>query len=171
MAYTHELIQRATVPASGTTTIVFESVPQTYSDLLFCLSLRTDRTAQEVDNIKISFNGSTTTYSAREFYTNGSAVFFATFTTQRSGLADASLSTASIFSNTEIYIPKYTGTDYKSWFGSAITEHNATQSAYSEAIAGLWSTGSAITSVSFAPQDGTLFLQYSSASLYGIKNS
>lgn len=166
----YNLIATTTVGSGGAATIVFSSIPQTFTDLLVMYSIRTDRAAQEVDNIKISFNGSTTTYTARNLFGSGASAASATYTTQRGGLAPSALSTASIFSNTEIYIPNYTGSTNKSFSVNATTENNAT-TAYCEMVAGLWSTTSAITSVGFAPQDGTLLLQYSSASLYGIKNS
>ena len=170
MANTYKLIQTVTVGAAGATNIEFSAIPQTYTDLVVLYSIRTNRAAQEVDNIKISFNGSITTYTARNLYGNGASAASSTYSTQRGGLAPSAASTASIFSNTEIYVPNYTGSTNKSFSVNAITENNATTS-YCEMVAGLWSTTSAITSVGFAPQDGTLLLQYSSASLYGIKNT
>lgn len=170
MANTYTLIQSVTVGSGGTASITFAGIPQTYTDLLIAYSFRTDRPSQEVDNIKISFNGSTTTYTARNLYGNGATAASSTYTTQRGGLAPSSASTASVFSNTEIYVPNYTGSTNKAFSVTATTENNAT-TAYCEMVTGLWSTTSAITSVGFSPQDGTLILQYSSASLYGIKNS
>ena len=50
-----------------------------------------------------------------------------------------------------------------------VMENNATE-AYQNLVAGLWSNTSAITSLTLAKSTGN-FVQYSSASLYGIKNS
>jgi len=50
------------------------------------------------------------------------------------------------------------------------TFHNAT-AAIAVLGAGLWSNTAAITSITLFPENGTAWVQHSSATLYGIKNT
>jgi hypothetical protein len=77
--------------------------------------------------------------------------------------------TANTFSNGEIYIPNYAGSNYKSWSSDAVTENNAT-SADMSLVAGLTSITAAITSITIAGAAGNL-VQYSTAYLYGVSNA
>jgi len=74
-----------------------------------------------------------------------------------------------VFSNGSLYIPNYTSSNYKSASSDDVTENNAT-TAFQYLEAWLWSNTAAITSLTLQPNLGS-FPQYSSASLYGIKNS
>ena len=78
-------------------------------------------------------------------------------------------STANTFGSAQIYIPNYAGSNNKYLSFENITENNAT-TAYANLIAGLWSQTTAITSLGIVPS-GTTIKQYSTAYLYGIKNS
>jgi hypothetical protein len=77
--------------------------------------------------------------------------------------------TASTFGNGEVYIPNYAGSTNKSMSADGVSENNGTE-AYTDLIANLWSNTSAITSILLYPDSGT-WQQYSTATLYGIKNS
>jgi hypothetical protein len=77
--------------------------------------------------------------------------------------------TASVFSSGEMCIPNYTGSSYKSFSTDSVQENNATLSRL-VLVAGLWSDTAAVTSITLTAAAG-LFVQYSSATLYGIKNS
>lgn len=154
-----------TVGAGGSATIEFTSIPSTYTDLKIVMSLRSN--SADLDTL-ISFNGSSTSFTAKRLYGSGSAA--ASDSTSRSaGLLDMSTYTASTFANNEIYIPNYTGSTNKSFSVDSVTENNAT-AAYSLLNAGLWSNTAAITSITVAPSLGS-FVQYSTASLYGISKS
>jgi hypothetical protein len=67
-----------------------------------------------------------------------------------------------------IYIPNYAGSSNKSVSIDSVTENNAT-GAYSGLTAALFASTAAITS--FGISTGSNFVQYSTATLYGIKNS
>jgi hypothetical protein len=77
--------------------------------------------------------------------------------------------TASTFANNEVTIPNYTSSNFKSYSVDSVTENNATQ-AYAIFVAGLWSNTAAITSITLGLSSAN-FVQYSTAYLYGIKNS
>jgi hypothetical protein len=170
MATTFVKIETVTVGSGGTSTISFTSIPQTYTDLKLVMSLRTNH-ADGFDNAKYSFNGSTTGFSYRRLLGSGSSVSSSTGTDNTNSLlSNAATSTSSVFSNNELYIANYAGATYKSFSIDTVSENNATL-AYSYLVGGLWSNTDAITSLSLTPQDGSLFNQYTTATLYGIKSS
>ena len=52
----------------------------------------------------------------------------------------------------------------------SVTESNDTSYGYQALVAGLWSNSAAITNITLTPETGN-YAQYSTATLYGIKNS
>lgn len=165
MATTYEAIATVTVGSGGASSIEFTSIPGTYTDLLMVMSLRWNGAQDLVD---ISINGSTANRSQRYFYGNGSTITNVS-NTDLITLANNSTMTASTFSNCQIYIPNYTSSNNKSFSIEMVSETNATL-AYTVLSAGLWSNSSAITSLGLS-YSGYSFVQYSTATLYGIKNS
>ena len=168
MANTFIKLSTVTVGSSGAASIDFTSIPQTFTDLKIVLSARTNRAAA-ADYMNISFNSNTVGFTGRGLYGSGSAASSSTLTREAGEIVGGS-STASVFANTEIYIPNYTSSNYKSFSTDSVAENNATAS-YQNLNTSLWSNTSAITSVSLTPGLGTLFNQYSTATLYGIKSS
>jgi hypothetical protein len=170
MANTFVKIASVTVGSGGAASMSFSSIPGTYTDLVVKISAR-GTAALLGSSYKLSFNGSSSNFTIRALEGNGSSA--SSFTgTQYVGSAVGSTATASTFNNGEIYIPNYTSTTTaKSFSVDAVSENNATE-AYSDLIAGLWNPGTqaAITSIGLTPTTGD-FTQYSTATLYGIKNS
>lgn len=173
MAVTHKLIQTITVTAATASSMDFTSIPQTYTDLLLVVSMRTNY-ANVSDYVTISFNSSTSSYGFRPVYGDGTSALSANYTTSPSSriisAAVGNTATANVFSNGMTYIPNYTSSSYKSYSCDYAREQNATGTELGLG-AGLWSNTAAITSISLTAWSGPLILQYSSASLYGIKNS
>ena len=175
MANTFVKIASVTVGAGGSGSMTFSSIPSTYTDLVIKASARGTQ-ASTSHAFTLRFNSATTNYSSRELVGGGSgAPSSATRTTLGSALyignIDGDSATSSTFASTEIYIPNYAGSAYKSLSVDAVTENNATE-AYATLLAGLWSDTSAITSIdliSFSGH-GTL-MQYTTATLYGIKKN
>lgn len=165
---TYTLISSVTVGSGGASSIDFTSIPATYTDLVLKVSIR--GSASNVDYNKISFNGSTSTFTYRSLEGSGAAAASYNGSVGAFGVQTPSTYTASTFSSIEIYIPNYAGSNNKSYSSDATTENNATTS-YADLIAGLWATTSAITSISLAPVTTTSFAQYSTAYLYGLKSS
>lgn len=175
MPTTYIKIATVTVGSGGTSYIEFTSIPATYTDLLVKTSLRSNRAdGTVIDAVGLRFNGnSSTSYDMRRLTGTGAAA------STGSGSGDTSLfldnppsssATASTFGNSEYYIPNYAGSNNKSVSADAVSENNGT-TAYARLTAGLWSNTSAITSIRLTPDTGTLWVQYSTATLYGIKNS
>ena len=167
MAVTYELIETVTVTAgAGAASIAFTSIPQTYTDLLLLTSVRSTSTGL---GLRIEYNGVGTGYTSRYLEGDGASASSGTLSINQAGNSVSSAYTASVFANNSLYIPNYTGSTNKSSSSDAVTENNSTTS-YLDLYANLWSNTAAITSIALTVSVGN-FAEFSSASLYGIKNS
>ena len=164
MATTYEAIATVTVGSGGAANIEFTSIPATYTDLLLKFSTRYDL---DVNTFDFKINGVTTSQTARRVIGTGSSAVSSTYTEIQTNPSGA---TASTFGNGEIYIPNYAGSNNKSLSIDAVSENNGTL-AYATLEAWLWSNTAAITSLTLAGRSSAKFVQYSTATLYGIKNS
>ena len=171
MANTFELIASSTVGSGGASNIEFTSIASTWTDLVIEVSLRSNRSIV-VDGISIRFNNDTTSgnYTSRRLYGDGSSTNSDVNNCEAMPFADGNNATSSTFGNAYFYIPNYAGNSYKSISVDGVAETNATTQ-YAGLAAGLWSSTSAITSIKLTPQVGTLWNQYSTAYLYGVKSS
>ena len=177
MATTYEAIATVTVGSGGAANITFSSIPATYTDLVILASLRTNSNdlpgyiSTRINNNSSSIysrlqlqGDSATTYSF-----SGSGESYWNYTYVNGGT-----STANTFGNTFFYFPNYTSSNNKSVSVDTVQESNASSNVWQEFQALLASTSSAITSIQLTPQtvaSQTIFVQYSTATLYGIKNS
>lgn len=164
-------IQTVTVGAGGAANIDFTSIPQTYTDLQMVFSLRSNRAAGDVDIVDLKFNNTSANRSSRELFGSGASVGSGNdASTMYVNYCSVSTNTASVFSNGQLYVPNYTSSNFKSASSDHVSENNATN-AYQTMYANLWSNTAAINRITIAPVLGTLFVEYSSATLYGIKSS
>jgi len=161
------LIASQVVGSGGAASVTFSSIPNTYTDLLISLSTRNDTSSS--NTMYIALNGSTSSFTFKQLFGDGGAAHSGSGSTNEIGVSNSAAYTASTFSNTSIYIPNYTSSNYKSISVDTVVENNATTS-YALFYASLWSNTAAVTSVSFTLTSGN-FAQYSTAYLYGIKNS
>lgn len=176
MPNTFTLIASVTL-SSAAANIDFTSIPATYTDLCLKFSLRS--TANDVpgsnpNDANVYFNNSTSGYSERMLYSdNGTSAASAATSGSLlnwAGVQNSNSNTVSTFSNCELYIPNYAGSANKSASSDSVRENNATGSIQLRLVASLWSNAAAITSVKLVPDYGN-FAIYSTATLYGIKNS
>jgi hypothetical protein len=170
MATTYEKIATVTVGAGGAASIDFTSIPSTYSDLVVKVSARMGNAANS-DDIFFKFNSSTGSFTAKYLQGTGSSTPLSGSYSQFAGEANSANSTASTFSNFEVYVPNYAGSNYKSYSGDSVTEINSATNNQLFFIAGLWSSTSAVNAITLYSATGASFAQYSSATIYGIKNS
>ncbi len=166
MPTTYEAIATVTVGAGGASSIDFTSIPATYTDLKLALSIRSNGASEDIS--LISFNGNTSNFSNKYVQGNGAAASSGSIA-RWGGNYTASNNTANTFGNAEIYITNYAGSTAKSYSTDNVTETNGT-TAYAGLTANLWNNTAAITSITLAPNTGS-YVQYSTATLYGIKNS
>ncbi len=174
MPNTMTLITAVTLGAGGASTIDFTSIPQTYTDLCLKFSIRDSRSSQGPGYLHLKFNDSTTGYSGKFLYTStddGAMANSSRTDDYISFAINTNFSTSNTFGNGELYIPNYTGSVNKPVSVDAVSETNH---AYNAAVRNLtnflWNNTAAITKISLYG-DSSPFLQYSTAYLYGIKNS
>ena len=161
-----------TVTLSGTaSSINFTNIPQTYTDLLIKASLRSTR-SDVVAGMLLNVNGSSSGFATDKMvYGTGSSEGSTFSGSNYIAYINADTATASTFGNLDIYIRNYTTSDsYKSISVDALTENNAT-AAYSTLWSPAWNSSSPITSIGIQSANSANLMQYSSATLYGIKNS
>jgi hypothetical protein len=169
------LLEKIVVPAAGASSITFTSIPQSYTDLKIVVSARNDDSNSAGGLFYVGLNGVSTNLSSRVLYGYGSGAGSLSSTAASAifGYTTSSGSTASTFGNAEIYIPNYTSSNNKSISVDAVNENNATDGRQN-LVAGLWSSSSAITSVTLYSariSDGAAsgsFVQYSTFYLYGV---
>jgi hypothetical protein len=172
MATTFTKIAAVTVGAGGAASIDFTSIPSTYTDLCIKLSARNVTNTETTGAIYFNSDTTNANYSARRLLGDGSSASSASTTNPYFFYIDTTAETASTFSNCEIYIPNYAGSNQKSLSADSVTENNAT-AALAVLVAGLWSNTAAINAIQLKPYTagGGNFAQYSTATLYGIKKN
>lgn len=122
------------IPISSTTlgssaaSVTFSSIPQTYTDLVVRMSVRTDF-AMVAPSVSVTFNGAGT-FSRTYIFGNGSTASSGRATGGAAFYApsDGANATANTFSSAEIYLPNYTGSAQKPILMISSVENNATDS-------------------------------------------
>ena len=171
-----EAIQTTSVGSGGASQIVFNSIPQTYTDLYIICSSRSTYGAV-TDSFTVRFNGDTgTNYDYRGMRLgNGSAAISYNKTTYgvdnnfyMIDTLTGATNTSNTFSNVIIHIPNYTSSNQKSLLMEGASEGDSTTTDRSVRgqFSGKWNNTAAITAVRLAPFNGN-FTQYSTATLYG----
>lgn len=162
-----------TVLTGTQASVTFSAIPSTYTDLVIMISARSDRSAQYLDPIKIRFNGASadTNLTSRQIYGVGTSAGSQSNAYALVGYATAAATTSNTFANIEVYIPNYAGSTNKPISSTSANEDNSAGNNEIDAIAGLWSSTNAITSITLLPNTGPNFVSGSRFDLYGIKNS
>jgi hypothetical protein len=179
----YESIATVTVGSGGSSSIEFTSIPSTYTHLQIRGILQTNRSSYIVDVTKIQFNNDTAAnYSDHNLYggynttpnANTSAdtsANYMLFQGLNSGVG------TNIFTGVVMDILDYANTNkYKTVRNLQGFDVNGTVGTGSlggtiALSSGNWRSTNAITSVKISMIDGTLFNQYSSLALYGIKGA
>jgi hypothetical protein len=168
----YDSIASTTVGSGGTGTITFSSIPATYTDLQVRITAQSNRATYSLDDIRLKFNADVTSHGVHTLYGEGSAAEGNYIT---NNIGERALGTG-VFGNFGAYIIDildYKNTSkYKTYRALAGTDSNGIVAGYAPMInlvSGLWQNTSAITDLTFTPVNGTLFNQYSSFALYGIK--
>ena len=169
MTATYDCIATTTL-GSATRSITFSSIPNTYTDLLVLLSARSEGT--DGDSF-FTINANTgANYSYRRLSGDGSTATSNSSTGATGGYwayIPPNSYTSNTFGNVSLYIPNYTSSNNKSFSVDGVSENNSS-GATCRLVAGLWAQTSAITSLEFTTYGADLN-QYSTATLYGIKNT
>lgn len=167
MANTFFKIASATVGSGGASSVTFSSIPGTYTDLCLKYSIRNTSTNPTVVAL---INGSSSNFLRTYVVGSGTGVNAANNDASNYiGYTSVSTDTANTFANNELYIANYAASGNKPFIVDNVTENNAA-TAYAYLGASLWSNSAAITSIDISVFGGNL-AQYSTLTLYGIKNS
>jgi hypothetical protein len=166
MPTTMTLISKQTVGVGGSAGVTFSNIPQTFTDLKVVMSTRSSGTS----GLQIRFNGSTSNRSNIRLYGNGNGTTASFSGSEVFNYMNRSSFTANTFDSSEMYIPNYTSSNFKSVSIDNATETNAA-AIDMQLQAGLWSQTAAITSLGFFPDGSQTLVQNSEFSLYGISNN
>lgn len=147
----------------STAEVSFASIAGTYTDLMIMLSAR----GSSDDTLSILFNDSTANFLGKLIQGNGSSAAGIVRTDNFVGYISTTTDTSNTFGNAMIYIPNYSGSNNKSFFIDAVSENNAS-AADQNIYGGVWQSSAAITKVTLRNLGGAGFLQYSSATIYGL---
>jgi len=159
-------VKIASYAATGSVaSIDFTSIPATYTDLVLKISGRISL-AQIYGAFWLNINGLTTNRTYRYLEGNGAAASSGSGTNTNISTGQGNSTTASTYSNVELYFPNYAGSTNKSFSVDSVGENNAT-TVYMDLYAALWSQTAAINQLTLLPESGN-FLIYTTATLYGI---
>ena len=175
MANTYTLIASTTVGSGGASFITFSPISSNYTDLVLKVSARDNRSSNPSDDFKVTINNNTSaTYTTKRLSGISSVSSDGASGTgpanSYSGVLTGPTSTGNTFGNTEFYFPNYTSSDVKSWICTGSGETNSTYAQLSMYV-NLTSDTNAITSIKLEGYNDNNIQQYSTAYLYGIKNS
>lgn len=173
MAFTYTLINSTTL-TTGTANVTFSSLPATYTDLNIRCSVRNTTIGNNVSDFSLKINGLTGNIYSRTQINGDGATDTSTRTANTSinnfeDMMNGAASTSASFSNVDIYIPNYAGSNNKPHSVVGAMETNAS-TAYIGIQANLINDTSPISSIVFTSGSGN-FAVGSSFYLYGISNT
>lgn len=158
-----------TIGAGGVSGVTFNNIPQTYTDLKIVISSR-GAYSNPVDVLPLGFNG---IYNLSATWVQGNS---SSATSDRVTAATAygvfvrepaATATSNTFSTTDIYIPNYTSSSFKSFIVDDTTDNNSSTNYWLRLGAGTIPANTPITSITFYISNGAI-VQHSTFTLYGI---
>lgn len=171
---TMTLISTISLTSGSGNTLSFDSIPQTFTDLMLVVSARTTGTTNANFAVRPN-NNIGNVYTNRTLYGSGSSAASETISGAGVLLGDYAAnyvpnasSTANTFSNIQIYFSNYTSSTAKSVAIEGTAENNSASTYIRQSItASLVNDTNPITSMIILIYNGN-FAQYSTFSLYGI---
>jgi len=167
----YESIATTTVGSGGQSTITFSSIPSTYKHLQIRAFGQSDRAGVSFDGAQMKINGdATSNYSNHGLTGTGAAAGSGSFlgSYMQVPWVGFGTTTGSNWGGCVIDILDYTDTN-KFKTVRALGGADGNGSGYATLASGNWRSTSAITTISFIPDGGTTWSQYSSFALYGIR--
>lgn len=169
MAQNHVLLESIELSQTASS-VTFDNIPQTgYTDLKVILSVRMSNSSNVVDDVMLSLNGSTSSFTMKRLFGAGTGTPSGDGGGGNSnwvGIAPNSAATSDVYGNLEFYIPGYTSSNLKNISAGSASE-NAATAAYVMLTSLLWSNTAAITSMTLSGYASS-FLAGSTFSLYGV---
>jgi hypothetical protein len=171
----YESIATVTVGSGGQASAEFTSISSSYKHLQIRVLARSNSTGDANDDCSLQYNSDTgSNYVSHALTGNGTAAsagYNAAASTNRLLKTAGPDAGANVFGGGVIDILDYANTNkYKTARGLGGMDTNGTGGVIAlESM--LWLNTNAITSIKIAPRYGTLWVQYSTFALYGIKGS
>lgn len=165
-------ISEYTVGGTSVSSIDFTSIPQTYKDLLVFMSLRNDSSSQAY-NVYLRFNSSNSNYTTHILQGNSTGIQAQDVGGGMVGDIVTAYEASGIFNNIFVHITDYASTTKaKSYSSDSVFEREGATPAWHMLATSLWNDTSAVTSISITNSEaGKKFVQYSTVTLYGLRNS
>ena len=170
MPVTYKKIQTNTVGSGGSNTIVFSDIPNTYTDLLLRVSVRKAESGGNT-NLQMRFNGSTSGYTQKLMISTAGGTPAVYYDASEIGFMylPTAASTASVFTNIDIYLPNYAWSFAKGVSIDGALQNDSSTSAGMFITNAEWSGTAAINQVYLYCANGSgNFAENSEVSLYGI---
>lgn len=172
----YDSLATVTLSASASS-ITFAGIPADYKHLQIRAMAQTNRATYGIDEMKATFNSDTgSNYVVHFLYGDGgsaSASYDAATTFMKLGSGFFGTTTGSNWGSMLVDILDYTNTSkYTTARTLGGADCNGTVGGLGGRVgltSGLWMNTAAVTSISLVPAVGTLFNQYSSFALYGVK--
>ena len=170
----YESIATVSVGGGGSSSVTFSSIPATYTHLQIRGIARTDRSAAKQDAARIRFNSDTgSNYTLHYLLGDGTSATAGASTSITSTFSDGFTCAgvaSSIFGVAVIDILDYKNTNkYKTMRSLSAWDDNGDGRVWLES--GVWMDTSAISTITFTPNAGSNFVQYTQFALYGIKGA
>jgi hypothetical protein len=164
-----------TTLGSSASSVTFSSIPSTYTHLQVRAIVRSTTGGTAQDEVQLTMNSDTgSNYAYHFIYGNGGSAVAAAASSQtyiRSAFAPRASATANSFGGLVIDILDYTNTSKNTTIRSlAGGDLNNTEGLIA-LCSGLWMNTAAITSLTFKPESGNSFPQYTQFALYGIRGN
>jgi hypothetical protein len=164
-----QAIYTQSIGAGGVAGVTFQNIPQTYTDLKIVISAR-GAYSNFTDILPLAINGNynLSVTQIQQYNTIGSSfrspssASYGTYVREPAGTA-----TTSTFSNTEIYIPNYASSGFKSFTMDVTSENNHASDCFNLLSAGLYPHSTPIKSFTFLISNGGI-VQNSTFTVYGI---
>jgi hypothetical protein len=164
-----------TTLSTNASSVTFSSIPSTYTHLQVRAIVRSTTGGTAQDEVQLTMNSDTgSNYAYHFIYGNGSSAVSGNGSSQtyiRSAFAPRASATANSFGGLVIDILDYTNTSKNTTIRSlAGGDLNNTEGLIA-LCSGFWNNTNAVTSLTFKPESGNSFPQYTQFALYGIKGN
>lgn len=165
-----QAIYSQTVGSGGASSVTFNNIPQTYTDLKICISAR-GTSADYYDPIFMKVNGATGLYSDTVNFGQNSTVTparnsYGASTAVMLGYVSSVNATTNAFGMVDIYIPNYAGNVFKQIFSNSTCENNSTSSYLISYSSCLFRGAGPVVTLAFNTNGN--MVQGTSITLYGI---
>jgi hypothetical protein len=171
MALTYELIGSVTANGSSTT-MTISSIPQTYTDLVIRVAIRSALSSLR-DTVNVTFQSSSGTRTQVSLLGQQDVISYSALTTGSNWTYDfpatANTATANTFGFFELYLPNYTATSNKQSYATYGSTGNGSSNTYGGMTGSFINFTSAITAINVAC--GSNLAANSNFALYGIKQA